>query len=405
MTVSSRDGGSADRGMPRRAFCRGAALGLGSLFIGQSPGSERRSRGRMAGPLPPPVDTGRSTALCFNSRVSMHSGLTGTATDQQISNVLWAAGQAPVIGAYRTIWLRTGDGTYLYHPEDHSLEYYSGETVSNAFRINYDRELDFDAGVSYALALAASVSMWTGTQSQLASCPQMSNLNFGIRSVPGLTDELVAVSSDGTLPDPVTDDDDSFSSVVSNLALLDGFPPGLLTGTELSQLLWAGYGCTPHWTANNRGGLTMPSWVAEYFLTGRIYLVHDAVLRFCNRVGSNLGTRDHRLELVQAADVRDAVGQALGDASTAQCYVLLCLTESGLNTWYQRLETGFVAGGILAQGAALGLSCNFRAALSSGEQQALRQITQIPSGDYPHAVVAAGRVYSPRTIPRHPVAP
>jgi hypothetical protein len=405
MTASSRDGDSDGHGMPRRAFCQGAAVGLGGLFVGRCLGTEPRRGGRIAGPLPPPIDTGLSTALCFNSRVSMHSGLSGAATEQQISNVLWAAGRAPVVGAYRTIWLRTGDGTYIYHPEDHSLEYYSGETVSNAFRINYDRELDFDAGVSYALALAASVSLWTGTQSQVASCPQTSNLNFGIRSVPGLNDELVAVSSDGTLPDPQTDGDDSFGSVVSNLALVDSFPPGLLSDAEVSQLLWAGYGCTPHWTANNRGGLTMPSWVAEYFLTGRIYLVHDAVRRFCNRVGSDLGTRDHRLELVQGADVRDAVGQALGDASTAQCYILLCLTESGLNTWYQRLETGFVAGGVLAQGAALGLSCNFKAALSPAEQQSLQQITQIPSGDYPHAVVAVGRVFSLGTIPRHPVTP
>ena len=405
MTASFRDGGTADRGMPRRVFCRGAAIGLGGLFAGRSLASEHRSRGRMAGPLPPPIDTGLSTALCFNSRVSMHSGLYGTATDQQISNVLWAAGRAPITGAYRTIRISTGEGTYTYHPEDHSLEYYSGETVSNAFRINYDRELDFDAGVSYAMALAASVSLWTGTQSQVASCPQIADLNFGIRSVPGLTDELVAVSSDGTLPDPQTDGDDSFSEVVSNLAVRDHFPPGLLTQAEVSQLLWAGYGCTPHTTANGRGGLTMPSWMADYFLTGRIYLVHDSVLRFCNRVGSNLATRDHRLELVQEADVRDAVKEQLGDLTTPSCYVLLCLTASGLDVWYQKLETGFVAGGILAQATPMGLGCKFIAPLSSDEQQALKQITQIPSGDYPHAVVAVGRVPSLGRAPRQPVTP
>lgn len=405
MTASSKDGENAGRDMPRRAFCRGAALGVGGLIAGKSLASEHPSRGRMAGPLPPPIDTGLSTALCLNSRVSSHSSLYGTATEQQISNVLWAAGRAPITGAYRTIRLSTGEGTYTYHPEDHSLEYCSGETVSNAFRINYDRELDFDAGVSYAMALAASVSLWTGTQSQVASCPQMSDLNFGIRSVPGLSDELVAISSDDTLPDPQTDGDDSFSAIVSNLSLRDHFPPGLLTQAELSQLLWAGYGCTPHWTANNRGGLTMPSWVAEYFLTGRIYLVHDTVLRFCNRVGSNLGTRDHRLELVQGADVRDAVRQVLGDLATPPCYILLCLTASGLDTWYQRLETGFVAGGILAQATPMGLGCKFRAPISTDEQEALQQITQIPSGDYPHAVVAVGKVPSLGRAPRQPVDP
>jgi hypothetical protein len=95
----------------------------------------------------------------MNSRTSRHSGLSGTATDQQIANVLWAAGRAPVTGAFRTLYLKTRNATYIYRPENHSLEYYSSATVTNAFRINYDRERDFDAGVSYVLALWASVSL------------------------------------------------------------------------------------------------------------------------------------------------------------------------------------------------------------------------------------------------------
>ncbi|UCD76123.1 MAG: hypothetical protein JSV91_04210 [Phycisphaerales bacterium] len=383
---------SADRKMQRRTFCKGAALGLGGLVVGRCFGKEKAGSATLSGPLPPPIDNGRSTALCLNSRVSMHWGLGGTATDQQISNVLWAAGKAPINGSYRTIYVRTPDGSYLYHPEDHSLEYYSGETVSNALRIEYERELDFDAGVSYVQALLASVSLWTGTQNQLASCPQMWDLNFGIRSVPGLTDELVAISSDFTLPNPLTDGDDSFDDAVSGLELATHFLPGDLTDEEISQILWAGYGCSDHWTANNRGGLTVPSWVAEYFLTGRLYIVRDTVARYCNRVGSNLATRDHRLELVQEADVREEVRQVLGNVPAAPCYLLLCLTASGLETWYQRLETGFVAGGYLAQAAVMDLGCHFRVPLSSGEQQALQQVTQIPSSDYPHAVVAVGRV-------------
>jgi hypothetical protein len=45
---------------------------------------------------------------------------------------------------------------------------------------------------------------------------------------------------------------------------------------------------------------------------------------------------------------------------------------------------------MLVQAGALGLGCAFKAALSSTEQTALRQITQIPAADYPHAVVAVG---------------
>ena len=275
----------------RRQFCQSAALGLGGLAVGYL--GSRKALAEEPGPLLPPTVTGNSAEICLNSRVSRHSGLGGTATDQQISNVLWAAGKAPVTGSYRTIYLTTPNAKYIYHPEDHSLEYHSAETVSNAFRINYDRERDFDAGVSYVLALWASVSLWTGTASQVASCPQIADLNFGINTVPGLTSELVAVSSDGSLPNPTTDGSNNLEAVLAHLRLRTELRDDLdLTPQRLSQILWAGYGCSAHMTANGRGGLTVPSWVAEYFLTNRIYVVDARVSRYCNRVGSNLATPD-----------------------------------------------------------------------------------------------------------------
>ncbi len=389
MQANESDAGNKRGVISRRRFCQDAALGLGGLTVGYL--GSREVRAEEAGLLVPPIVTGNSSAICMNSRASRHSGLGGTATDQQISNILWAAGRAPVTGSYRTIYLTTPNAKYIYHPENHSLEYYSGETVSNAFRINYDRERDFDAGVSYVLSLWASVSLWTGTGAQVASCPQMSDLNFGINTVPGLTSEMVAVSSDGSLPNPVADGSDSFEEVLADRRLSNNFRANLdLTPARLSQLLWAGYGCNAHMTSNGRGALTVPSWMAQYFLTNRIYVVDARVSRYCNRIGSNLATRDHRLELVQDADVREQLRLALPDLPVAPCYILLCLTQTGLTTWYQRLETGFAAGGMLVQAGASGLGCDFKAALSSPEQTALQQITHIPVSDYPHAVVALG---------------
>ena len=382
--------GNEYNSLTRRRFCKGALLGLGGLTLGEYL-TGRPAFAEGAGPLPAPIITGNSVEICMNSRVCRHSGLTGTATDQQIANVLWAAGRAPVVGNNRTIYLRTRNGSYIYHPEEHALEYFSGTTVSNAFRLNYDRELDFDAGVSYVLALWASVSLWTGTASQVAHCPQMSDLNFGVASVTGLTSQLVALSSDGTLPNPTTISTNHFEEVVADLRLRSEFRADLdLTPQRLSQILWGGYGCTPHMTANNRAGLTIPSWVADYFLTNRIYVIDSRVNRFSNRTGSNLATRNHRLELVQGADVRDALRQALPDLPVAPCYIVLCLTQTGLDTWYHRLEVGMAAGGMLLESAALGLACDFKAALSSAEQTAVKQIAQLPSGDYPHAIVALG---------------
>jgi hypothetical protein len=362
-------------------------------FLSNSAVNYQLARAEEPGPLPPAIVTGNSTEICLNSRASIHSGPAGAATDQQIANVLWAAGKAPVIGGYRTIYLTTPNANYIYHPEDHSLEYYSGATVSHAFRMNYERELDFDAGVSYTLALAASVSLWTGTQSQLASCPQQANLNFWITGVPGFTDELVAVSSDSSLPNPEMDRPINLEEIIAGLRLYKKFSDrGDLTPQQISQILWAGYGCTPHWTNNGRGGLTVPSSLARYFLTNRIYVVQDKIWRYCNRVGSDLTTRDHRLELVHEADVREELREALTGIPEAPCYILLCLTEPDLQDWKARIEVGFAAGGMLLQAAALRLGSDFRVPLSTAEQTEIQQITQVPTTDFPHAVVAIGNV-------------
>lgn len=388
--VDREPNGKQDGELSRRRFCKSALLGLGGLALGDYLAT-RNAWAEEPGPLPPPIITGRSAEICLNSRYSRHSGLTGVATDQQISNVLWAAGRAPVTGAFRTIYLRTRNGSYIYHPEEHALEYYSATTVTNAIRLNYDRERDFDAGVSYVLALWASVSLWTGTASQVASCPMISDLNFGIAGVTGLTSQLVAISSDGTLPNPTTNGANQFEAVLAGLRLRSALRADLdLTPQRLSQILWAGYGCTPHMTSNNYAGLTVPSWTASYFLTNRIYVVDGLVRRYCNRTGTNLATRNHRLELVQNADVRAALRQAVPELPPAPCYILLCLTQSGLATWYHRLEVGMAAGGMLAQSEALGLGCAFRADLSPAEQTAVKQIAQIPAGDFPHAIVAIG---------------
>jgi hypothetical protein len=377
--------------IPRRKFCQAAAVGLGSFALGGYL-AERRAFAEQAGPMLPPIVTGHSAEICMNSRVSKHSGLTGTPTDQQLANVLWAAGRAPVTGSYRTIYLKTKNRTYIYHPETHSLANYSSETVTNAFRLDYDRERDFDMGVSYVLGLWEAVSLWSGTSSQVISCPQQSDVNFGIGSVSGLTTQLVALSSNGTLPNPQTDGPDGLENVIAGLRLHDAFALRAdLTPAQISQVLWAGYGCTPHMTANGYGGLTVPSWMADYYLTGKIYVVADKVSRYCNRVGTNKATRDHRLELVKNADVRTQVRGALAGMPAAPCYILLCLTQAGLGVWSQRLETGMAAGGMLVQAGALGLGCAFKAALSAQEQAALQQITQIPATDFPHAVVAVGR--------------
>jgi hypothetical protein len=349
------------------------------------------------GSLPEPIFTGKSVELCLNSRYSDHN-LSGTASDQQLANVLWAAGRAPVTGAYRDIYVSTPTATYLYDPSNHSLSRYSNDIVDRgAFVINYERELAFDAGVSYMPALLASVSLWESTESSVASCPMRSSLYFGVQKVRGLTSELVAHSSvpkdeDGWLPDPKITGDNALEVVLANLKYTSNFDQTNLTKQQISQILWAGYGCTPHLTSNGRMGLTVPSAMAKYYLTGTIYLANEnGVYRYHNRNPStDLPTRDHRIERINPADVRDSLQSAVSGLNQAPCYVILCLESSYVGQEYAQLEVGFVASNMLIQASAIDLGCHFKTKITSGEQKSIQNATSIPSSHIPQVIISIG---------------
>ena len=350
--------------------------------------------------LPEPIFTGKSVELCLNSRYSEHNP-TGNASDQQLSNVLWAAGKSPVTGAFRDIYVATPSATYLYDPSHNSLNWYSNDVADRgAFVLSYERELAFDAGLSYMPAILASVSLWGSTGLPVSSCPMRSKLYFGVQDVRGLTSELVAHSSilegeDGWLPDPKTTGDDAFQTVLANLKYTSNFNHANLTRQQISQILWAGYGCTPHVSANGRMGLTVPSAMARYFLTGTIYLVNEnGVYRYHNRnPDADLTTRDHRIERINPDDVRDSLRSAVSGLSQAPCYVILCLEPSAVGQEFAQLEVGFVAGNMLIQASAIDLGCYFKTKLTSGEQETIQNATSIPSSHIPQVVISIG--YTP----------
>jgi len=347
--------------------------------------------------LPEPIFTGKSVELCLNSRYSEHNP-TGTASDQQLSNILWAAGKAPVTGAFRDIYVATSNATYLYDPSHNSLSWYSSDVADRgAFVLSYERELAFDAGLSYMPAILASVSLWGSTESSVSSCPMRSKLYFGVQDVRGLTSELVAHSSipegeDGWLPDPKTTGDDTLEAVLANLKYTSNFNQSNLTRQQISQILWAGYGCTPHVSANGRKGLTVPSAMARYFLTGTIYLVNeDGVYRYHNRnPDTDMTTRDHRLERINPDDVRGSLRSDVSGLSQAPCYAILCLEPSAVGQEFAQLEVGFVAGNMLIQASAIDLGCYFKTKLTSGEQEAIQSATSIPSSHIPQVVISLG---------------
>ena len=345
-----------------------------------------------------PIPTGKSVELCLNSRYSEHNP-TGTASDQQLSNILWAAGKAPVTGSFRKIYVATPTATYLYDPSHDSLSWYSNDVADRgAFVINYEKELNFDAGLSYMPAILASVSLWGSTEPSVSSCPMRSKLYFGVQDVRGLTSELVAHSSvpegeDGWLPDPKTTGDDTLEAVLANLKYTGNFNQTNLTKQQISQILWTGYGCTPHQASNGSMGLTVPSAMARYYLTGTIYLVNEnGVYRYHNRnPDTDLTTRDHRLERIKPDDVRNNLRSAVSGLSQAPCYVVLCLQSSYAGQEFAQLEAGFVASNMLMQASAIDLGCHFKTKLTSGEQEGIQNATSIPPSHIPQVVISIGK--------------
>jgi len=361
--------------------------------------------------LPEPIIANNSVEICLNSRYSEH-GLTGVASNQQMSNILWAAGKAPVTGTYRNIYIATPKGEYSYDPGTHSLNQYSDQKVTDynniftsmndrAFVINCDSNLPFDTGVAYQLAILSSVSLGKSSEPAVANCPVMTSLHFGVQGVSDLTSELVAHSSvpesdPGWLPDPSTNGQNKLEDILANLKYVTKFSSEDLTLRQISQLLWAGYGCTPHLAFAGQRGLTVPSASARYYLTGEIYLVNEkGVYRYQNRnPKTDLTTIDHRIVPINTTDVREQLRAAVSGLPQAPCHIVLCLPKTGWRIAAEQEfaleEAGFVAGNVLLQASAIGLGCNFETPLTSDEQTGIQKLTGIPSSDTPQVIISIG---------------
>jgi hypothetical protein len=381
-----------------------AAFLVAAASAGALPETPRRA-------LPPPVTDPRSTEICMNSRLSYHGGWSAAGTEQMLADILDATARAPVTGASRTIYAATSQNVYVYDAASHSISVHkAGDWRSDAtaaFEVGVAAEVTVDAGAAMHLAQLESIALWTGTASQLASCPRASAVtyanshwdlpepidlvtSFGIRSVAGLTTTLVAVSSDGSLPAPNTNGSVYLDDALASMAYDSTFTADDLPLNQVSQLLWASYGCANH-MASGKGGLVCASAVANYYLTRHVYSVGAAAVhRFHNRrpPGTDMATRDHRIEVVTAGDVRAALHQAVPRLPQAPHYLIICVGSTG--SW-QEIEVGFAAVGAVLEASTLGLQGYISTSFSTAEQTAIRAATGIPSGELPMAVVALGR--------------
>jgi len=362
--------------------------------------------------LPPPVVHGNSFEVISNSRYSSHSGFTSSLSDTVLSNVLWAMSRVPSFGSsYREFYVATPSNVYLYDPANHVLNVHlAGNhrySSNSAFEVGVAVERTEEAGLAVQAGLLAGDAFWSRGSGTVTSCPMAFAANhadtawnpdhhinlvdvFGRTSVTGLTDSCVAISSDSSLPRPSTDAADTFEVLVGGLRQDSLFDPAPLLLPAVSQLLWAGYGVTPHMPTGKRG-LTVPSAVANYYLTQHIYVVADtAVMRYHNRLPSgSMNTSDHRLELLTSGDRRDSLRAACVRLPvTAPVYVVICYTDT--TTAWAMIETGFVAWQYLMEAEALGLGGCLTAALTPDERTAIRTALGLAGSEYPIIVFSAG---------------
>ncbi len=395
--------------MRRGGLC-GSGLWLILLFFSSGSGTSFLLGTRVE-TLPAPVINGNSFEVLINSRYSVHSGFEGDLPVQVLANVLWAMSRVPYSGDYREFYVATPENVYRYEPSNRTLRVHlAGDHRYNsgsAFEIGVATQRHEDAGMAIQAGLLAGVAFWSDT-GEVVSCPMkwatdFANSNwrpvypikmvnvFGRAPARGLDTTVVAFSSDSSLPLPIVDGTDTFEVVLWNLKQDSVFTGASLSLETVSQLLWAGYGVTPHFTINGRQGLTVPSALAGYFLTGRIYLVTgEGIDRYWNRLpGGGLNTRDHRLERVVSGDWRIALRNASNRIpSTAPVYIVVCVEDT---VSYQTMqEAGFVAFNLLMQARSLGLSAHLTMPLSVAERSAIQSALFLPNNHYPVLVFSCG---------------
>ncbi|MCX7785505.1 MAG: T9SS type A sorting domain-containing protein [candidate division WOR-3 bacterium] len=361
--------------------------------------------------LPAPIIKNKSFEILSNSRYSVHSGFTSSLSRQILSNILWSMNKAPRLGSYREIYVATPANVYKYDSTNHCLVLHlAGNhrySPNSAFEIGVATERHEETGFIIQSGLLAGTAF---RDSNVATCPMKyaadyanNNWNplhpikcvnvFGrYSSVPALDTTCLAISSDSSLPLPRTNRADTFEIILSSYNQDSVFSASSLSLQNISQLAWAGYGVTPHMTINNRRGLTVPSAVAAYYLTRKIYIVRDVgVFRYHNRrpPGTGLSTADHRLELITAEDRRGLLRAASSRIpSTAPVYFVICVGDT--LSYGPMQEAGFVGFQLLMQAQALRINGYLTVPLNITERTAIINALSIPTTDIPVIVFSCG---------------
>lgn len=363
--------------------------------------------------LPAPVWHSNSFELLSNSRYSVHRGFQGSLPRQVLANVLWASSRAPKLGAWFELYAATPENVYRYDPQNRTLVVQrAGDhrcIPGSAFEVGIAAESDIEMGYAVQAGLLAGTAFWDSSGGDVVSCPMAFPARvasdswspqhpigmlsvYGRQTASGFQHSVQARSSDSSLPMPRVDGPDTFEALISRLHQDSVFKPSDLTLSAISQILWAGYGVTPHTVAHGKQGTTIPSAIARYFLTGRIYLVRETgVQRYVNRLppDTDLTTSDHRLELVTHGDLRKNLRAASPELpQSAPLYIVICAADP--KQGYAVQEAAYAGLQYLLQAEELGLGGSLYAPGSSAERAAINSSLGLPKADQPVLIFSAG---------------
>lgn len=400
--------------MKRRAFGKLVVMAGTSMMVKSTfPDTLKKVSSDIT--LPNPQFHDHSVEICLNSRSSTHGGYHNTLSLQVLANVLWATSRAPVIGTSREIYAALPDAVYLYDPEKHQLILHiAGNKKSEtdaSFEIGITTEpagLAEDAGVALHWAQLASVAFHNDYANQTACCPKDSGYEYAnanwnpsstihlvncygsYTSAKTLSKNDVAISSDNSLPSPTVDGSMILEEAMNKPLFGSDYKDEDLTLDQISQLAWSAYGCTPH-TIQNKAGLTVASWNAQYYLTGHIYIVKtDSVLGYHIRDTSGaISSKDHRIEILSETDCKSKLRSAIDRIpQNSPVYFIFCAEKTERP---QLLEAGYCGASALLQATAMQLQGHYCAAFTNSERTAIQNAIGIQSNELPLLIFSAGK--------------
>jgi nitroreductase len=385
--------------------------------------------------LPPPDFTDKNLELSICRRMSVRAFDGSDVTDQELSNILWAAygytsnGKRTIYdidGRYSTIiYVLRKDGTYKYNSEGHSLSLFRNgdysniglyDTASIKIGLVWDTRITDDENLAWAEIGMIGQNIYfeanalnLGTVTTAQEVDQLNLLLLPIYEKPAIIMPLGRPSDDYDFTyDPipysnlpiVTNNSFSLEDAINLRNEITIWHDEPLNNLEQSQIIWASYGYSYLIdNLNNKRHRTVPSSHGRYPL--HVFAVnHSGVYQYMPSSHSivEIAQGDRRLEISETVESNGVMIQSAP-------WIIISFFDADhgnpnyLIAWYY--EAGAIAHNIFLECTALDLYAN---ALHNIDDDALRSAIDLSTQTnlIPLIIMPTGKITSsnPPEIPK-----